>query len=143
MLCFYIPILVSPLFSPPSLPPNVSPTHSFSISFFKKGKIFHGYQLVTVYQITLWLETTSPIKSGIGSSVGGTGPKSRQKNHRQSLFPLLGVSRKDKVTHCNICELCLGQTHAGSLVVGLVSVSPYEPMLVDSVGFLGGWVGPL
>lgn len=30
-------------------------------------------------------------------------------------------------------EKCLGQSHAGSLVGNLISVSPYESRLVDSV----------
>ena len=37
----------------------------------------------------------------------------------------------------------LGQSHIGSLVVGSVSVSPYEPRLVDSVGFLVVSLTPL
>ena len=60
---------------------------------------------------------------------------SKKKSQRQPLFPLLGVPQEDHVTHYNIYEEGLGQSHAGSLVVGSVSVSPYESWLVDSVGF--------
>jgi hypothetical protein len=41
-----------------------------------------------------------------------------------------------KLHNCNLCAEGLGQSHADSLVGCSVSVSPCEPRLVDSVGFL-------
>ena len=38
--------------------------------------------------------------------------------------------------NCNKYIKGLGQTHAGSLVVGSASSMPYEPRFVDFVGFL-------
>jgi hypothetical protein len=38
-----------------------------------------------------------------------------------------------KLHNQNIYAEGLGQTHAGSLVVGSVSTDPHEPRLVDSV----------
>jgi hypothetical protein len=43
---------------------------------------------------------------------------------------------KTHLHNCYIYAEGLGQTHAGSLVGGSVSVSPYRPRLVDSVGFV-------
>lgn len=43
---------------------------------------------------------------------------------------------KNKLCNCNIQSEGLGQPHAESMVVRLVSVSPNEPRLVDSLGFL-------
>ena len=48
---------------------------------------------------------------------------------------MLGVRLIDKLYNCNIQVQGLGQAHAGSLVGGSVSVSLYEPRLVDSVFF--------
>lgn len=59
------------------------------------------------------------------------GLQNRQNNQRQ---PLLGLLQEDELHNHNIYAEGLGQTHEGSLVVSLVSVSPYEPHLVDSVG---------
>ena len=43
---------------------------------------------------------------------------------------------KTKLHNCYICAEGLGPSHAYSLVCGSVSVNPYGPRLVDSVGFL-------
>jgi hypothetical protein len=43
---------------------------------------------------------------------------------------------KNKLNKYNICAEGLGRSYAGSLVDSSVSVSPYEPRLVDSVDFL-------
>lgn len=56
----------------------------------------------------------------------------------ESLLPLLGVPQEDtRLCNCDICAEDLGQSYAVSLVIDSISVSPYEPMLVDSVDFLG------
>ena len=47
----------------------------------------------------------------------------------------MSPTRKQSYT-TNICAEGLRQTHADSLVAGSVSVSHYEPRLVDSVGLL-------
>lgn len=47
--------------------------------------------------------------------------------------PTLGVLQKPSP---NIHAEDLGQTHTGSFMLGLVSGSPWEPRLVDPVGFL-------
>jgi hypothetical protein len=65
------------------------------------------------------------------------GLQSRQESEQASL-PLLGVPQKTNVDNRNIYVESLGQTHVGSLVIGLVSESPCEPKLVDSAGFLVG-----
>ena len=41
-----------------------------------------------------------------------------------------------KLHNCYIYAEGLGQSHAGSLIDSSVSVSSYEPRLLDSVGFL-------
>ena len=41
-----------------------------------------------------------------------------------------------KLQNCNIYAECLSQSQAGSLLVSSVSVTLYEPRLVDSAGFL-------
>ena len=68
-------------------------------------------------------------------------PKSREKCQRQLLLPLLGVPQEDQAMI--IYAEGLGQTHVGSLIVGSVSVTLYEPKLVDSVGFLMMSLTPL
>ena len=66
--------------------------------------------------------------------MGGKGPKSRQKS-QMALTPLYEPHKRTKLHSHDICR-GPGQTHAGSLTVSSVSVSFYEPWLVDSVGFL-------
>ncbi|KAL6039944.1 hypothetical protein STEG23_016890, partial [Scotinomys teguina] len=41
--------------------------------------------------------------------------------------------KRTKLHNCDIYVECLGQSHAGFLVVGSLSVNPYEPRLIDSV----------
>lgn len=43
---------------------------------------------------------------------------------------------KNRLCNCNIQSEGLGQPHAEPMVVRLVSVSPNESRLVDSLGFL-------
>lgn len=70
--------------------------------------------------------------------MGGKGPKGRQQSET-ALLLLLGVPRNGPsyttVTH-HTCRETLGQSQAGFRVGSSVSVSPYGPNLVDSVGFL-------
>lgn len=51
--------------------------------------------------------------------------------------------RKLSYTKCNMYAEGLGQSYAVSLIVGSISVSPYEQRLVDSVGFLVLSLNPL
>jgi hypothetical protein len=50
---------------------------------------------------------------------------------------------KTKLYNSYICAEGLGLSHAGSLVCGSVSVNPYGPRLVDSIGFLVVSLTPL
>lgn len=50
--------------------------------------------------------------------------------------------KKTKLDNCNLCAEAQGQSHAGSLVVHSVSISSYEPRLVDFVAFLRGVLDP-
>jgi hypothetical protein len=50
---------------------------------------------------------------------------------------------KTQLYSCYICAEVLGPSHACSLVGGSVSVGPYGPRLVDSVGFLMVSLAPL
>lgn len=58
--------------------------------------------------------------------VGGS--KSRQKSHRQPLLPLLGVTQNPKLQNLAYAK-DLDHTHAGSLSVGSVSVSPLRAVV--------------
>lgn len=44
--------------------------------------------------------------------------------------------RSSKLHSCNIYSDCLGQFHTGSLLISSVSVSPYQPRLVELAEFL-------
>ena len=57
--------------------------------------------------------------------------------------PTIRSPTRRQLHKCNICAQGLGESCAGSLVVGSVSVSPYEPKLVDFVGFLVLSLSPL
>ena len=52
------------------------------------------------------------------------------------LVPLLEASQKTKLHNSHADTEGLSWSQAGSLVVGSISVSLYEPRLVGSVGFL-------
>lgn len=49
-------------------------------------------------------------------------------------LPLLVVSQNHQANSHNIYAEDLSRTHAGPVLADSVSVSPYEPQLVDSVG---------
>lgn len=55
------------------------------------------------------------------------------KSQKQPLFPLKEFHKKTKSHNCHIYTEGLGQSCAGSLVVGSVSVSIYKPKSVDFV----------
>lgn len=71
---------------------------------------------------------------------GWTRPPSRRKkvpkagkSQRQTPLPLVGSHKNVKLQDHNLYAEDLEQTYVGLLIVGSVSVSPYEPLLVDSV----------
>lgn len=59
----------------------------------------------------------------------GKGSQEQAKSQKQS--PLLVIPKESQANNHNIYAKDLGQSHAGSLFVTLVSVSPYRPCLVD------------
>lgn len=89
-----------------------------------------------LYQATVKLGTSSSIKTGLCKS------SRRDKSQKQTTEPekapnsLLGSHIKNKIHICNICGEGPVQFHACSLVVVSVSVSSYEPRLVDPWVFL-------
>lgn len=96
--CFWL--YVPNKFSPPSYLPSSSPLHphnpiqSSSILFWSR-QTSNLYQPGIVYQVSLRLGTSSCIKAGRGSLVGGIGPNSWQQSQRHPLLSLLGVSHKN------------------------------------------------
>ena len=52
------------------------------------------------------------------------------------MFPLFGVTQEDEATKYSINVEGLWQSSEGSLVVSSISMGPYVPRLVDSVGIL-------
>lgn len=62
------------------------------------------------------------------------GQKSSQKRQRQPLLSLLGVPQEHHACYTSRREDLI-QTESGPLIATSVSVSPYEPGSVDSVGW--------
>jgi hypothetical protein len=58
----------------------------------------------------------------------------RAKGSETTPLPLLGASQKHKANNYTIHAEGLVQTHVGSVTATSVSLSPYEPCLVDPVG---------
>lgn len=75
--------------------------------------------------------------------MGAKGLRSRQKS--QSPWSHCWMSQKNiKLHNDNKCSKDLDQIHKGSLILGSVSASPYDPWLVDPVGcFLMIYFTPL
>lgn len=119
-----------PLYSPPGLPSRPLPIHSPQF-LFSKGEASHG-----LHQVAVGLGTSSPIDKTAQWEERVQKAGSRV---RDSLLLLLGVPLNGPsyttVTH-HMCREALGQSQAGFQVGSSVSVSPYGPNLVDSVGFL-------
>ena len=57
----------------------------------------------------------------------------KQNSHGQSLLSPLGDPQEDPATQLPMYTEDLGHSHAGSRVVGSVSVSSYEPRLVEQL----------
>lgn len=77
------------------------------------------------HQVAVGLSTILCIKAGLNEEYGS---KSKQENQRQPLLPLLRIPQEDHhacMSHnCNMHAEGLCQSHADSLVVSSVSVSP-------------------
>ena len=58
-----------------------------------------------------------------------------EKESRTPPLPVLGAPHKHQANNHNIYAEDIVQTHAGSVIAASVSVSLYEPCLVDSVDF--------
>ena len=57
-----------------------------------------------------------------------------QKNQGHLLFHRQESQKHPKINNYNLCAKDLAQTCVGSVLAASVSVSPYEPCLVDCVG---------
>lgn len=65
------------------------------------------------------------------------GSQKRATQSETSPVPIVrNLTRRQRLHNCNIYSEGLAQSHAGSLIFGSVAMSPYEPRLVGSVGFL-------
>ena len=85
-------------------------------------------------QDTIRPGTKPHIKAGHGTPVGGKGFPKQAKVSETTPVPLSGVHPKTRSQQHNIYAEDLEQSHAGSVTAASVSVSPYEPCLVDSSG---------
>ena len=57
--------------------------------------------------------------------------------HRPPLLQLLEEShKKTKLHNHNVYAEDLAQTHVGSVIIRSVCMSPYDPWVIDLVGFL-------
>jgi hypothetical protein len=72
------------------------------------------------------------------------GPKCKQWNQRQPLLPAFGIPQEDQAIQLkHMSKGLIDQSHTSFLVGGLLSVRPYQPKLVDDVGFLVVSLNPL
>jgi len=101
--------------------------------------VFPKEQQLYIYpnsSVPSFLSSQSPphIKAGQSKPVWGKGSQKQTKAQRQPLLPLLRVPQENQATR--LWHICRGQdqSHAWSLVVSSVSVSPSR--LVDFMGFL-------
>jgi hypothetical protein len=120
-------------FSPsPSLSPTLLST--ILLPLLRKGEESHGYHPTLAYQVAIKLGVSSSIEVKQGSPVRGNRSKDRQQSETTPV-PALGVLHEDPAVE--LLHIYIGpRTHAGSLVDSSVSMSPYGPGFVDSVGFL-------
>lgn len=78
----------------------------------------------------------SSIEARKGSSVRRESSKVSQQSQRQTLFCCYEFHMKTKPQTNYILVGAIGSSHASSLVSSSISVIPYGPRLVDSIGFL-------
>ena len=93
-------------------------------------------QLNITYQVAMRVGTSPHSKSEWASSVGTKGSQSRQRFKDTSPSHCWESHKNTTLNNHNIYAECPGQTHAGSLMIRLVPLSPYESWLVDSGGVL-------
>lgn len=128
----YIPTTDSPPSTPPSCPlPPLSHRTAILIFPFQKRA---GLQSTTAKQdnkMTIWQGKSPHVEAEQGNPIGGkVFPPKQAKKSEIELLPLLGVPQR---CH-NIYTKDMVQTYTGAMLAPLVSVSPCEPCLVDSVG---------
>jgi hypothetical protein len=123
----------SSLFS--SLPPSL---------YLRELKALHGYQTTLAHQVS-GLRASSPTQARQGSPARGKGIQRQatgSKKTPQPPFHLLREPHEDQAAHLLKCKRP-SLAHECSLVGGSVSVSPYGPRLVYSVGLLMVSMTPL
>lgn len=126
------------LLSSQSFPLSLLPPSIPSLFPFRKIQASHGCQPNMAYQGAPRLGTSFISRLQLRNPVGWKESQRKQKSQRQP--PLLPgfhqeFHKKSKLHNHNIWN-CIGQTHAGTLVVSPVPVSVYALTPVDSVGFL-------
>lgn len=123
---FYILTTICPLSSPPSSCPILFPTSTPPSFYFRQGQPIHGYQPAIANQIA---SQSNPVER--------KGPQGSQQNERQPQSQCQESHTKSKLYNTTVtCVECLSLSHAGSQVRCSLYVRPYEPRLVDFIGFL-------
>lgn len=97
----------------------------------------HRYRPVLEYYVAIKLGISSLTEAELGNPVGAKDVKGADNRVRDIPCACWLESHwKTQLFNCTICAEGLGQSYGGSLVGGLVSVSPYGPSLFDSIDFL-------
>lgn len=96
---FYIPVEVSPPFSPSNFSPK---PHLLLLCFSSHmGWTSHGYKPAMEHEVAMRLDASSSIKIEWANLTGETGPKNRQQSQSQPPLSLLGASQI-KLHSCNM-----------------------------------------
>lgn len=135
-LIYYIPTTVSP----PSSLACPFPTSSLLYPLlFRKGQVVQGSQPHLAYQVAKRLDASPQVKVEQGNPVGEKGfPKQAKWSQTAPCSHSWECHKNKKKLHNHsIYAESLSQTSVDSVIVSLVSVSPGEFWVIDSMGFLG------
>lgn len=138
---FFFSHLLQPNHSFPSLLSCLSfPTSSLLYPLLiRKGQVVQGSQPHLAYQVAKRLDASPQVKVEQGNPVGEKGfpkqakwPQTAPCSHSWECH-----KNKKKLHNHSIYAESLSQTFVDSVIVSLVSVSPGEFWVIDSMGFLG------
>ena len=97
---------------------------------------YHEYQLALAYQILVSYAYLLLLRLDKAAQLGEGGLKVRNWVRHSPCSHCEESHIKNKLHNCYKCAEGLGESHACSLVDLSISMNPYGPKLVDSVGFL-------
>ena len=121
---------------PPTSPLLLSPTSNINLTsfHFKKEQTSKRGQPNRAEQDRKRQGESLHIEVEQGNVIGGKVSHDQAKESGLHLLPLLGVPQKHQANNHN--TECLIRTPVVPMLANFISVSPYEPCLVESVGLV-------